>query len=317
MRPSQALFVLDDNARRCFGPGPCRLLRAIGATGSLRCAAQSMGMAYTKAIRMLKFAEESLGVRLTSRTIGGSGGGGSRLTPEAFDLIERYERWSADCRAFGAHSFEACFEGFGPLGESEDPRSRVGVVVMASGLSTRFGSNKLVAPLAGTPVLERTLRALPLDLVDPVVVTRWDEVCRLCGRLGIRCVRHDLPLQSDTVRAGLDAGCNWSGCMFVTGDQPLLGERSVRAMVREFEADPSRVVRLSWKGRAAGPVLFPSELFGRLRALEGDVGGTALLRQDSPLAQGCVLVEAQDASELEDVDTPETLALLERKVTGA
>lgn len=321
MRPSQAMFVLDDNGTRCFGPGPCRLLQAVQTTGSLRSAAISMGMAYTKAIRMLKVAERSMGVNLTSRTIGGSGGGGSRLTPEALDLLERYERWSAACRGFGTRSFDECFDGFGAGAAAKDvsddaSRGRIGVVVMASGLASRFGSNKLVAPLAGTPVLERTLRSLPLDLVDPVVVTRWREVQDLCDRLGVRSIRHELPLQSDTVRMGLSLDAGWDGCMFVTGDQPLLGERSVRSLVRAFREDPTRVVRLAWQGKAGGPVLFPASCFEGLRGLEGDVGGTGLLKKDPELARRIRLVEAERPEELEDVDTPDELARLESLVRG-
>lgn len=93
---TRVLFV-DDNREKFFGEGPYRLLRGIAQTGSLRQAAASMGMAYTKALKILKRAEEVLGFPLTERTAGGSAGGGSSLTPEGKEWIERYASYRDAC----------------------------------------------------------------------------------------------------------------------------------------------------------------------------------------------------------------------------
>ena len=83
MKSDIRVFLCDNDNLRFFGEGPCRLLHLIEETGSLRAAALSMGMAYTKALHLMKRAEKNLGFSLTARTIGGKGGGGSVLTPEA------------------------------------------------------------------------------------------------------------------------------------------------------------------------------------------------------------------------------------------
>ena len=41
-----------------------------------------MGMAYTKALKLIQHAEKALGFALTARSAGGKDGGGSCLTPE-------------------------------------------------------------------------------------------------------------------------------------------------------------------------------------------------------------------------------------------
>ena len=56
---------------------------------SLRAAAQNMGMAYTKALKLLQRAEAALGYPLTTRTTGGKAGGGSALTPEGKEWLAR------------------------------------------------------------------------------------------------------------------------------------------------------------------------------------------------------------------------------------
>ena len=75
------VFLYDDDYNRFFGEGPCRLLHAIEETGSLRAAAASMNMAYTKAFSMIKRAEKSLAFPLTETITGGRGGGGDGLLP--------------------------------------------------------------------------------------------------------------------------------------------------------------------------------------------------------------------------------------------
>jgi len=75
---------------RAFGDGPSRLLDGVERTGSLRKAATELGMSYNKAWRILHAAEQRLGFALLDRSVGGSLGGGSHLTPEARDLVGRY-----------------------------------------------------------------------------------------------------------------------------------------------------------------------------------------------------------------------------------
>ena len=93
MKAVTRITFCDDNDEKFFGEGPCRLLHAIEQTGSLRAAAQSMQMAYTKALGLVRHAEQVLGFALTERKIGGKGGGGSVLTDEAKEFLYRYEQY--------------------------------------------------------------------------------------------------------------------------------------------------------------------------------------------------------------------------------
>jgi len=85
-----------DFGGRAFGDGPGRLLDGVQAYGSLRKAAVELGMSYNKAWRILHAAEQRLGFALLDRSVGGSLGGGSQLTPQAKDLVERYRALRAD-----------------------------------------------------------------------------------------------------------------------------------------------------------------------------------------------------------------------------
>ena len=120
MTPMTRVFLLDDAGERFFGEGPCRLLRGIEVHGSLRASAQSMGMAYTKAMRLMKHAEETLGYPLTRKTIGGRGGGGSELTEEGKEIVRKYEEYRDRCMAANRGIFEEIFGGFGAAASDPD-----------------------------------------------------------------------------------------------------------------------------------------------------------------------------------------------------
>ena len=85
-----------DYRGRAFGDGPARLLAGVEQSGSLRKAAQELGMSYNKAWRILHAAEQRLGFPLLDRSVGGSLGGGSNITPEARDLMIRYQAVAAE-----------------------------------------------------------------------------------------------------------------------------------------------------------------------------------------------------------------------------
>ncbi len=63
-------------------------------------------MSYNKAWRILHAAEERLGFALLDRSVGGSLGGGSHLTPEAQDLMSRYRAVAAEAE----EALEAVFQ---------------------------------------------------------------------------------------------------------------------------------------------------------------------------------------------------------------
>ena len=115
MRPDLRAYLLGDDGHRVFGPGPVDLLERVGELGSLRAAAIDMGMAYTKATRLVRDAERAFGFALTERTVGGTGGGGSQLTAEARGLIERYRAFELTSRWALSAAYETCFSGFADL----------------------------------------------------------------------------------------------------------------------------------------------------------------------------------------------------------
>ncbi len=91
---------LDEQGELCFGSGRARLLRAVEETGSLNQAAKALGMSYRHAWSQIKSAEERYGKPLLVRRRGGRERGGAELTPEAQELLMRFEMLENRVRDF-------------------------------------------------------------------------------------------------------------------------------------------------------------------------------------------------------------------------
>lgn len=76
------------------------LLEAIEATGSINRAARTAGYSYKGAWLLLESAGNLAREPLVIRVIGGKGGGGSRLTPAAFGLLDVWRHLQAARRSF-------------------------------------------------------------------------------------------------------------------------------------------------------------------------------------------------------------------------
>ena len=89
LKPSIRLGIEnpESNSNSVFGRGIADLCLGVRETGSLNAAAKRMGMAYSKAWRIIKETEAALGVQLLDR----DGAHGSTLTEEGNKILDSYE----------------------------------------------------------------------------------------------------------------------------------------------------------------------------------------------------------------------------------
>lgn len=84
-----------------IGPGKIALLEAIGREGSISAAGRALGMSYKRAWELVDQLNTLLAHPVVAVSIGGSRGGGARLTAEGEALV-------ADYRAMEREVAEAC-----------------------------------------------------------------------------------------------------------------------------------------------------------------------------------------------------------------
>ena len=90
---------------KCFGPGVADLLERVERLHSLRKATIEMNMAYSKAWRIIKVAEQNLGFSLLKSVTGGKGGGGAELTGAARRFLASYRRFEGAVRQYADEAF--------------------------------------------------------------------------------------------------------------------------------------------------------------------------------------------------------------------
>lgn len=185
----------------------------------------------------------------------------------------------------------------------------ISCIIMAAGASARFGSDKLAVQLGGRSLLRRACEAVPCERFGRVcLVTARPEGIALAREFGFRHVPNGRPEMgaSLTVRLGLEAAEPCDAAMFMTSDQPLLRRGSVEALLEAWLHEPERIAALSHGGVRGNPVVFPRKYFPELLALEGDRGGSAVIRRHP---EELLLVDVP-APELADVDRPADLEFL-------
>lgn len=97
---------------KCFGPGIAKLLRQVQQLHSLRAAAISMDMAYSKAWTTVRHCEQALGRKLLVNKTGGRHGGGAALTEDAEQLLRCYDAYCEALRADAERLFVMHFSDF-------------------------------------------------------------------------------------------------------------------------------------------------------------------------------------------------------------
>ncbi len=105
---SVRIFTLD--GEKSFGPGVAELLHRVELEKSLRAAAISMAMAYSKAWTVIKTSEAALGFPLLVSTTGGKHGGGAVLSPKAKALLSAYDEYCLKLRAYAREVFAETVE---------------------------------------------------------------------------------------------------------------------------------------------------------------------------------------------------------------
>lgn len=186
-------------------------------------------------------------------------------------------------------------------------------LLLASGASRRFGSNKLLAHLAGRPVVRWSAEALA-GAVDSllVVVPRDSTALRaalggLSGRFVENPVAHEG--MASSIRVGVAALPREVEAVVITlGDQPTIEPQVVRRVVSAWRAARmgTRAVTTAYADGRGHPTLFAAELFPSLLALDGDRGARDLL---ASLGDAVVSVNVAGARPA-DVDTPASLEAL-------
>jgi molybdenum cofactor cytidylyltransferase len=182
-------------------------------------------------------------------------------------------------------------------------------LVLAAGLSKRFGSAKQLADFRGRPMIAHTMHLAGEVFGRASILVagnQWSRVTAAAAPLeGFFVVneqyRHGLG-SSIAAGASVVGGCA-SGVMLLMADQPLIEASYLSQMIDEWNRDRDRIVVSQFDGVVGPPVIFPSRYFDELRALDGDNGARKIIEANvSSLTRLPCAAAATDIDRKEDLE---------------
>lgn len=191
------------------------------------------------------------------------------------------------------------------------PFQDIGCVIMASGLGTRFGENKLLANFHDKPLINYILDATENIFAKRIVVTRHEAVAKICKEKNIEVILHNMPHRNDTIRLGLEQLLDTKHCMFCTADQPLLMQNTIAALALLAANTSSNIIRPIFENTPGSPVIFPQSTYDELLQLPDGKGGGYVIEQHPDLLQ---YLSIDSINELEDIDTPADFLRLQQLI---
>ena len=193
---------------------------------------------------------------------------------------------------------------------------KTAILLLASGMGRRFGSNKLLEPLGNDLIIDYSLNAATGSIADNVTIVCSREVCRYISSKGpFSLIQNDEPDigMSHSIHLGVEyLRGDYDSILVINADQPLIQADLINEIIRLGKENPGHIVCVEADGKLRGPALFGSEYFDDLMNVSGDSGGREILGQ----AEGVLSIRV-DELEVRDIDTAEDKAFVEDYMRAA
>jgi molybdenum cofactor cytidylyltransferase len=189
----------------------------------------------------------------------------------------------------------------------------ISIIVLAAGLSTRFGRNKLLEPIGSSTMIEHVVSESLRSKASQVIVVCGHDASKIKRQLkDYKCefvFNEDFAKgQSFSVRKGLSKVKKPADAVVVLpGDVALVDHTMIDAVIDEYATCYSPIVTAGYHGSSGHPILFDRNLFGELQNINEETRGlkSVVARHRSQLR----LVETSLAALL-DVDKQEDMIRL-------
>jgi molybdenum cofactor cytidylyltransferase len=174
-------------------------------------------------------------------------------------------------------------------------------IILAAGLGSRMGGNKMSALYKGVPMVQAVIMAAKAsNLHDIFIITGFETIETEVKTLHNPDYSTGL---ASSLKVGLSA-VKTEGAMILLGDMPLITPFHINTLITSFRKTSDIIVPIC-NGEQGNPVLWGCEHFAQLLTLEGDSGAKSLLR---PLRSFVKHIHMDNAI-LRDFDTKESLIL--------
>lgn len=181
-------------------------------------------------------------------------------------------------------------------------------IVLAAGLSSRMGVQKLLLPFGGKKVISHIVDQLLASSIDEVHVVVGHNAEQISAELSGRAVSivNNPDYTSgmlSSVRCGLKSlpeRCR--AVMVVLGDQPSITTELIDRMLKSFTATEKDILVPLYQSKRGHPILFSLQYRDEIMTNYDDVGLRGLMHEHS---EDVFELEVPTASVLFDMDYPQ------------
>lgn len=183
-------------------------------------------------------------------------------------------------------------------------------IVLAAGMSSRFGRPKQLLELGGKSVLEWTLNACldsQLESIYLILGYKYQEILETLSEkighplLNILVNQNYKKGQSTSLQAGiLEIGNTYPSAMFILGDQPLIDSATINHLLECFWASEKNICVPFYQKERGNPVIFSALFYDKINSIRGDIGARGII-EDHP--DHILRVSVERLSFFHDIDT--------------
>ncbi len=188
--------------------------------------------------------------------------------------------------------------------------------ILAAGGSTRFGSQKMLHPIDGVPLLQHVINHV-IRSVEGVPGVKWHlELVLGCdseqiqrrvhaGNLSISLNRSWKKGFSTSVKRAVSTALSFqpSGLFLFLGDMPYLVESDTIQVIEAAITAQNSIIRPTYEGAPGFPVYLPKRLFPEILRLQGDEGAKQVIERHHHLLRS---IPTRTIACTRDLDHPES-----------
>lgn len=181
-------------------------------------------------------------------------------------------------------------------------------VILASGLSRRMGTNKLLLKYKNQCIIENVLERVSGSkcFQEIIVVINDSSISDIINEYNVKTIWNENSAkgQSEAVKLGIkNLSKNSEGVAFFVGDQPLITEEVIKKISDEFLKEKKEFIIIpEHNGKRGNPVIFPKSTYSEFADLIGDVGGREIIKKNSNKIK---LIKFNNSDIFRDIDTKE------------
>ena len=190
-------------------------------------------------------------------------------------------------------------------------------IILAAGISKRFGTSKQLIKLSKGYMIEYVIRACLASELNKIYVIlghHHKEILKALSENNKSFPTNQLEFLinpqyrrglSSSIRAGLTSIKNTFGSvMFLLADQPLVDSALINLMLKQYYRSDKNLCVPTYMGKRGNPTIFSSEYFSHLKSVKGDSGGKDIIMAHP---EDILMIETDSPACVYDIDTSNDL----------